>query len=586
MNFDAVQVTVNDLLSVKRKYIIPRNQREFSWEKLQIDEFWDDITSNIEYDNNKKEFKFNEYFLGTIVLSGQETSGILDIIDGQQRLSIITITLSLASRILKEIGFEEAGKTVFNTYIVTPSASLLLKEEPTAKIEKSNDKNFFKEKFQAEIDYQPHIQYEEDEKLDRAGKLISKKLDKSNACRLLNKSKIGVKYSDEEYANCVAAIIKMLTDYLKMVRILVGTNEDAYDIFEVLNARGISLSSIDLIKNKILQYCTQTYPADFAKRKWGEIDDALVNSVSNSSLTDYVRTWWLSKYGYVGKDQLYRAFKKLITGSDPQTTPQTFLDNLHEEVDNYVKILSPKEEDWKQADQKAILNCLKALDIFDISVARPLILAGFRMRKEKPRAFKQKQFIAMLELIERFHFRFNAICKSRPSGTDLMYSGFAVKLSNSRDAREVSTCLSDIDIALTSKMPSESEFINKFTQNLWYTNDKSSQKKLISYIFEKIELSKRGTEELKHGLVSLEHIGSQSTFPPKHVGKIGNILPLCFNLNEASKNRELSEKIKQYEESELKNVSTFLERYDGKDWSVEQIDERSAALASEAFTVI
>ncbi|MBZ7683019.1 DUF262 domain-containing protein [Klebsiella oxytoca] len=586
MNFDAVQVTVNDLLSVKRKYLIPRNQREFSWEKLQIEEFWDDVTRNINYNNEHGRFEFNEYFLGTIVLSGQETSGVLDIIDGQQRLTIITITLSLASRILKEIGYEKAGESVFNTYIVAPPTSILQKEEPTAKIEKSNGKDFFRLKFQADKDYNPNIQYEEDEKLDKAGKLILDKLKKKNACQLLNKSRVGVKYSNLEYANCLESIIKMLTDYLKMVRILVGTSEDAYDIFEVLNARGISLSSIDLIKNKILQHCTQTYPADFAKQKWADIDDKLVENVSNPSITDFVRTWWLSKYGYVGKDQLYRSFKKLISDDSLSVKPQDFLNELHAEIDSYIKIVAPKDEDWKQQDQKTIYESLKALDIFDITVARPFIMAAIRLRKNKPRALTQTQFIDILRSIERFHFRFNAICKARPSGIDLMYSGFAVKLSKCTNAREVKTLLTEISNTINEKMPSESEFLGKFTQNLWYTNSKSTQKKLINYVFERLEISKRGTRELKHGLVSLEHIGSQSNFDEKHVGKIGNLIPLCFNLNEDCKNYPFPQKLEKYKESELINVQEFIQLYNGAEWTKDNVDQRSEQLAIEAYNLI
>lgn len=47
MNFNTVQNSINEILSVKRRYVIPRNQREFSWEKMQLDEFWDDVTRNI-----------------------------------------------------------------------------------------------------------------------------------------------------------------------------------------------------------------------------------------------------------------------------------------------------------------------------------------------------------------------------------------------------------------------------------------------------------------------------------------------------------------------------------------------------------
>ena len=285
----------------ERRYVIPRNQREFSWEKMQLDEFWDDVTRNIKYDSKTNEFSFNEYFLGTIVLAGSESSSVLEVIDGQQRLSVITIALSMISRKLRGMGYESAADDIFNDYIVTNVASgkLTKSSSRVAKLEKTNGNDFFKLKFQAEVDHEPKVVFEEDSKLLYAGNYIQRKLNKGSTCELLNKKRKGVKYTEEEYVNCLDALQKMLTNYLTVVRISVGSEEDAYDIFEILNARGISLTSIDLIKNKILQYCTETYPLDFAKKQWTDIDEELKQRNGKLALVDYVRTFWLANNAYV-----------------------------------------------------------------------------------------------------------------------------------------------------------------------------------------------------------------------------------------------------------------------------------------------
>lgn len=191
MNFNTVQNSLNEILSVKRRYVIPRNQREFSWEKMQLDEFWDDVTRNIEYNSNTKEFSFNEYFLGTIVLAGSESSSVLEVIDGQQRLSVITIALSLISRNLRALGYENAASDIFDNYIVTNVAEAKLSKEVkrVAKLEKTNGNDYFKLKFQAKKDYEPDVIFEEDGKLKYAGDYISRKLTKGAACALLNKKR-------------------------------------------------------------------------------------------------------------------------------------------------------------------------------------------------------------------------------------------------------------------------------------------------------------------------------------------------------------------------------------------------------------
>ncbi len=92
---------------------------------MQLDEFWDDVTRNIKL-NEKGEFTYSEYFLGTIVLAGSDSSPSLDVIDGQQRLTVITMAITTISRILRDLGFEEYADDVFNAYVVTNVSQVAL----------------------------------------------------------------------------------------------------------------------------------------------------------------------------------------------------------------------------------------------------------------------------------------------------------------------------------------------------------------------------------------------------------------------------------------------------------------------------
>ena len=591
MNFNTVQNSINEILSVKRRYVIPRNQREFSWEKMQLDEFWDDVTRNIVYDSVTNEFTFNEYFLGTIVLAGSESASVLEVIDGQQRLSVITIALSLISRKLRDMGYESAANDIFNDYIVTNVASGKLSKDSrrVAKLEKTNGNDYFKLKFQAEKDHEPKVIFEEDSKLQYAGNYILRKLGKGSVCELLNKKRKGVKYTEEEYVNCLDAIQKMLTNYLTVVRISVGAEEDAYDIFEILNARGISLTSIDLIKNKILQYCTETYPLDFAKEQWSDIDEALKLRNAKLTLGDYVRTFWLANTAYVGQDGLYRAFKKLIV-DNPEEKAQEFLSQLHGAVEDYTKICVPQIEDWKTQDQKAIYQCLNALSIIDVSVPRPLIMSAMYLRANKKRALTQTDFIELLNKIVSFHFRYNAVCKLKPSGWDQSYSSWAIQLRNCKDKRSVNALLASVYEKLVERVPTESEFTSKFVQNLTFTNKKTTHKNLIRFVFDRIECKKRETGELTAHLYTLEHISPQKT-SYDYVGMVGNLLPLCSEINGDIADKEPSDKLEHYKKSELCLVKDFVNEigsgdYTLDDWNEEQVTRRTESLAKLAYELV
>ena len=67
------------------RFKIPSYQREYSWNKDEVDYFWEDIESGIEEDG---------YFLGLVILT--ESEGVMNIVDGQQRI----VTLALLAKVL------------------------------------------------------------------------------------------------------------------------------------------------------------------------------------------------------------------------------------------------------------------------------------------------------------------------------------------------------------------------------------------------------------------------------------------------------------------------------------------------------
>lgn len=100
MNFCADVIKIRDFFANK-KYKIPRYQREYSWASTQLNDFYSDIVSNIKLDTDGN-YKTSEYFFGTVILVGDmsKCDKRIKIIDGQQRITTITIFLSVLSNIL------------------------------------------------------------------------------------------------------------------------------------------------------------------------------------------------------------------------------------------------------------------------------------------------------------------------------------------------------------------------------------------------------------------------------------------------------------------------------------------------------
>ena len=116
MELHAYTRTISDLFSVKKKYIVPRFQREYSWTKEQIYELWNDIISNISI-NKDGDLVHTEYFIGSLVLVGDDKSISLQIVDGQQRLTTLTILLSALCERFLEINKENIAKSIYDNYI-------------------------------------------------------------------------------------------------------------------------------------------------------------------------------------------------------------------------------------------------------------------------------------------------------------------------------------------------------------------------------------------------------------------------------------------------------------------------------------
>ena len=70
MDFKASSKSIDDVLRLQRKYVIPRFQREYSWEQEELSEMYDDLIENIVYQNNS--LIANEYFIGSLVLVGDD----------------------------------------------------------------------------------------------------------------------------------------------------------------------------------------------------------------------------------------------------------------------------------------------------------------------------------------------------------------------------------------------------------------------------------------------------------------------------------------------------------------------------------
>lgn len=226
---------ISDILNADKsiKYIIPKYQREYVWGK----DNWENLMNDL-MDNDKG------HFLGSIICINQSSDALatipLEVVDGQQRLTTLSI---LYSAIYDKLKREQNDD---DDFIATRSN---LKYRLIQKLSQNELK--------LELSYQNNNYHDYMYILTELGLLKNNNKINNVGNRRIYKAFQYFKKRLEDPESEVSEIenVKKFLDKINsamIVKIEVNNHSDAYVLFESLNDRGIPLSAIDLIKNKIL----------------------------------------------------------------------------------------------------------------------------------------------------------------------------------------------------------------------------------------------------------------------------------------------------------------------------------------------
>lgn len=117
------------------EYHIPAYQRPYAWTQTQAADLFDDL-----YDFYQKE-GIDSYFLGSIVLIKDESKPHSDVIDGQQRLTTLSILFSVMADCFKDIEAKNACRDLLQEKGnkltgIKPKSRLFLRDKDQSFFEK------------------------------------------------------------------------------------------------------------------------------------------------------------------------------------------------------------------------------------------------------------------------------------------------------------------------------------------------------------------------------------------------------------------------------------------------------------------
>lgn len=267
---DADDHNVFEVLNEK-KYTVDYFQREYSWEKKHIVQLITDLASTFldiytEGDDRADVEHYNNYYLGPFVVSSKD--GGKSIIDGQQRLTSLTLFLIFLNNLQKELGGKESI-------------------EPLVFSEKYGKKSF-------------NIQVEERmkclEKLFLEGSYeVQPDDDESTVNMVYRYADIVEAFPEEIKGKAFPYFLDWLKYNVILVEITAYSDDNAYTIFEAMNDRGLNLTSTEMLKGYILSRFKVAKDREKANVFWKESVQSL-HRYSKDEDQKFFQAWLRSQF--------------------------------------------------------------------------------------------------------------------------------------------------------------------------------------------------------------------------------------------------------------------------------------------------
>lgn len=575
MNIKPYDKTVRDLLGSKRQFVIPRFQREYSWDKKNYQEFLEDMLGNLIIKDGR--ISSSQYFLGTMLFIGNFAEGTeqeIQVVDGQQRLTTITILFSAMSDIFLTLGEQTLSRQLF-AYIMTEDD-----DGNEVRILKSKTSYPFFSYFiqDKEKKMSPDATTEEEHCIKETYEYFRAQLTEAKLKSML-KRKHG---SEIVEALSEIDVLKALRDQVlnsTFISISTTDREQANKIFEILNAKGKRLAYIDLIKNKIFEVLNKVEPADFAEETWKNIKETLSFGKESVGLATFYQHFWSSKYKKVSSNKLYEAFNSTIKKSETEYTE--FIKELLKNAKIYMQIVNPKREDYNNRKEYfGIVQSLSCINnYFNVVQVRIALLALFDTKQRGIVDFTMLR--DTLSCLENFHFAYNAILANRTNRLEKIYSSFAIALRKSQTKAEAKCVIRDkLVTPLDELFPTFDSFSEKFVALSFTKKDKVSNVK-TKYAINKLN-SLYSNNEVFANDGTIEHI-----IPEKEQGNtlnIGNLILLEDNLNVEAGHENYANKCAVYAKSNYIWVKNFVAQHE--QWDSSMIEQRAKEMAKVYYTEI
>ncbi len=595
-----MQITTNKftlkqlLSSSNEQFIVPGYQRRYAWGWKQHEALFDDIDLLKEDDN---------HLFGMILChTGVHTGGLNqpELVDGQQRLTTITLLLLALKRKFEALGLNKKAEEIEGLIYCTDNRDRQLYKIVLGDLDNPDYNRIFIGEGEQDI--------------------INKKLWKAY----------------EEYFTWIDQFEKeeVITYYNKLINIAViirldvSFAKDAYKLFESINNRGLKLSPTDIIKNFILGHASKIDNETLEKVKslWGDIIINLDGIDTNQFLRQSMCMLLQRRVTIKGLVEEFKHYyvnhvelSELISSAELYADDDELEDDdeLDDIEDDEPALEAEKEVEKDKSKKISITQFLK--QVKDASLLyRKIRLREFDEDKINYRLLNLQRILSfpcyifllsllkrdlllkdkieVLKLIETFMLR-RHICQKRTGELDNIFA----QLVNLPDEDIVVA----VKMNLSENLPEDEEFHDYFPKHIF----KGRLVDRARYVLEQIEyyiINDKGEYKLSTATdVHLEHIVPQIIITKKakkefgdwvdylgenavtkhrrYVSRIGNLTLLAGELNIKASNNPFNNKKDNYKKSNIKLNASLANHY--RQFKFQQIEERGKQLTDIALKI-
>ena len=379
----AKEYSLKDILS-NNKYSIDYFQREYRWQKENIDQLIDDLYSAFRSDfrpehKTKDVASYASYFMGSIVVISKKDA-TMSIIDGQQRITSLTLLLIYLYHAMK-------GKAaILQNMIFSDSYG-----EKSFNIQVPERKDCL-------------------DGLYNNNEYIPKDTDEDSVrCMADRYNDIKESFPEDLQGQALESFMYWVINNIVIVKIEAYSEENAYTIFETMNDRGLNLTNSDMLKGFILSKFSDDTKRTALNEQWKrdmhklleygkDYDNAFFRVWMRSQFAETKRQ---SKAGSVDEDfehigvrfhswfrdnyELGR-LKEAINGS-----MENFLDTNYRFFFNKYILIQEALRDLKEGLEWVYYNSFKGISPY---LANPMMMAGLNLNDSEDECKRKINLVA------------------------------------------------------------------------------------------------------------------------------------------------------------------------------------------------